>query len=1267
MSLFRKGLHIAGRQLVIVAGVVAALILLLIGSGAWLSDAVAQRKDEIATWAGERSGYQIEIGEAGLYWLDFLPKLMLSNVTVLTPDSQRPVVEFDTLYVGIDLFNSIEARQAVIDSASISGLRLGVKRDANGQFSVRDLNWRLDDKTSNDKQWQAALAGLEQLQLQDAEVSYQDALRPKLSGHYQLHQVIFNQSGNWLAADVDLTLPQQLGQQLLLSGEIRRDGDNWPEWQVTVDGSQLQLATFLVGQKFSGVALEQGRGDLRVTASKQADNLIANGLLRLQSSHFVRITENHSETDVSVPPLIVDYLDTEFNWMQQGDGWQLDLKSLDLQVNGEAWPETQLRASHDPAQGSQLQSNYLRLSDLSAAAALIDAAPDWLKASAPVGDVSDLQLTVDKDHTIQQVQATVAELGLQENGDIPGVSGLSFILDWNAGLVDVQLDSQEVAVYASNWLPETLYLDSLDGKLQWQLAPQGGQLNVTQLQILNEDMNATLSGSYRRGEPQRADISLALADFNVASWLNYVPERVLEPEFLDWARDAFVAGRVDQGQIQLSGDPAAFPFDTQPDAGSFAMQLSVSGVELNYGDGWPSLKSVNGSVSGSGNDLQISTSSGQIAGFAFAGVDANIDNLINGMPELTVNGLLNGEAQQGLNFLKNSPLASRFGPIADWLTLTGNTQLKLGLNVPLLDPDATQVQGEIALQENQLLIEGLPDLTFEQLGGQINFDNDGLSAEQLNAQVAGEPAVVSIEPQAENTRIQLNSAFNVSQLASVWQLDLPAGISGRSSVQANVDVAETQPGDFTVEVSVNSDLQGVIIDFPEPFNKPPAQSLPLTLNLSPEQEKLTFDLQLADWLTAKAAITGDDLRAAVSLGSQPAVLPASGIRVVGQLQTLSISEWQKWWQQNVNSDTDRNWQIDTADLRFDQLLWNSFELNDVAVNVLRQPVVWQIKIAAQQLKGDINWPASGDSLPTLHFDFVDLPLPSNVIDDKGIASRPALWPGFELNIDNLTLDDMKLGRLQARAVRDPLRWQLVSASLQSPTLQASASGDWRRNDDGDNTQLTLQLNSDDLANLLVDLGYQPAISARRVSVDGNFTWPDAPLNFDRRDFLGQMQLDVGSGQLKDVEPGAAGRIFGLFSFTAIPRRLALDFSDLFGSGFGFKSISGRFDFANGLATTNNLQMRGDSALVTVTGPINLVERTYNQTVHITPNVASTLPLAGAVAGGPIGLGVGTAIFIVDKLASNLFDKELVDIITYRYQLTGPWDAPEMKLQTAEQP
>jgi uncharacterized protein YhdP len=166
---------------------------------------------------------------------------------------------------------------------------------------------------------------------------------------------------------------------------------------------------------------------------------------------------------------------------------------------------------------------------------------------------------------------------------------------------------------------------------------------------------------------------------------------------------------------------------------------------------------------------------------------------------------------------------------------------------------------------------------------------------------------------------------------------------------------------------------------------------------------------------------------------------------------------------------------------------------------------------------------------------------------------------------------------------------------------------------------------------------------------------------------GNLNLQIDDGQLVDVEPGAAGRIFGLMSFAAIPRRLALDFSDFFGKGFSFREISGDFQFANGQAVTDNLNMRGDSASIDVTGPINIVDRTYHQTVVVTPNVSSTLPLAGAVAGGPVGLGVGTAIYLVDRIAGRLFDRDLVDMISYRYRLTGPWDDPDLSLKTPENP
>jgi uncharacterized protein YhdP len=215
----------------------------------------------------------------------------------------------------------------------------------------------------------------------------------------------------------------------------------------------------------------------------------------------------------------------------------------------------------------------------------------------------------------------------------------------------------------------------------------------------------------------------------------------------------------------------------------------------------------------------------------------------------------------------------------------------------------------------------------------------------------------------------------------------------------------------------------------------------------------------------------------------------------------------------------------------------------------------------------------------------------------------------------------------------------------------------------DRSQFEIVASSDDLKALLAYYGYQEVVEARQVQLNSQLNWAGNPAQFSLVAMQGQLDLSVGRGSLIEVEPGAAGRIFGLLSIAAIPRRLALDFSDLFGKGFDFSAITGHFTFADGIARTDDLVMRGDSALIEVAGPVNLVDQTYDQVVKVTPEVSSTLPIAGAVAGGPVGLGVGTAILLVDKIAGTLFDREIVNLISYQYALTGPWDSPRLNVVT----
>jgi uncharacterized protein YhdP len=64
---------------------------------------------------------------------------------------------------------------------------------------------------------------------------------------------------------------------------------------------------------------------------------------------------------------------------------------------------------------------------------------------------------------------------------------------------------------------------------------------------------------------------------------------------------------------------------------------------------------------------------------------------------------------------------------------------------------------------------------------------------------------------------------------------------------------------------------------------------------------------------------------------------------------------------------------------------------------------------------------------------------------------------------------------------------------------------------------------------------------------------------------------IEKGQFLKSEPGAA-RLLGVLSLQALPRRLMLDFSDVFGEGFAFDFVRGDVRIEQGVATTNNFQM-----------------------------------------------------------------------------------------------
>ena len=112
------------------------------------------------------------------------------------------------------------------------------------------------------------------------------------------------------------------------------------------------------------------------------------------------------------------------------------------------------------------------------------------------------------------------------------------------------------------------------------------------------------------------------------------------------------------------------------------------------------------------------------------------------------------------------------------------------------------------------------------------------------------------------------------------------------------------------------------------------------------------------------------------------------------------------------------------------------------------------------------------------------------------------------------------------------------------------------------TDLDFVLTASDVGALLKRLGYPDAVRAGTASMKGKLGWQGAPTGLDYDTLNGQFTLLAESGQFRKLNPGV-GRLLGVLNLQSLPRRITLDFRDVFSEGFAFDRISGSIDVEKG--------------------------------------------------------------------------------------------------------
>ncbi|MDD5027944.1 MAG: AsmA-like C-terminal region-containing protein, partial [Rhodoferax sp.] len=224
-------------------------------------------------------------------------------------------------------------------------------------------------------------------------------------------------------------------------------------------------------------------------------------------------------------------------------------------------------------------------------------------------------------------------------------------------------------------------------------------------------------------------------------------------------------------------------------------------------------------------------------------------------------------------------------------------------------------------------------------------------------------------------------------------------------------------------------------------------------------------------------------------------------------------------------------------------------------------------------------------------------------------------------------------------------WARINAQGAAPGANAGAP-ERRR------TVLNFRLDVGDGGKLLERFGMPGVVRQGSGKIEGQVAWVGSPLKPDYPTLSGALTVNVGRGQFLKADPGLA-KLLGVLSLQALPRRLTLDFRDVFSEGFSFDFLRGDVTLDKGIARTNNLQMKGVNAAVLMDGQANLADETQDIKVVVVPEVnAGTASLIATVINPAVGLG--------SFLAQWLLRRPLMDSATQEFHIDGSWADPRVR-------
>ncbi len=1246
-----------GRLLWWVSAAVIVSLALALSAARLLLPGMGEYRGQVVDLVERTIHRQVEIGAMDAAWYRFSPVLRLQQVVIhdkAFPDGQLDIGE---IQVGLDIISSLWQRKWLTSGIRIIGVKLAVQTDLSAAredaLNLDAFYWLMSQKSVSLEKIEL---GWKDPGLLERAVQF-TALSAKLRNDGWRHQLL-------VKTDINAHYGKHIELAADLSGPLK-----WPkDWRgkVYLKTDQFHLTSVNRLAKTLGYTI---RGDVNLEAWAG----IRDRQLKWTAGSIQIDRPWVKRRDVDNVSYAVDTLSSHFSLRALPNGWNMELQHFSLTRHKQTvWPDTRLRAILNSGETLSVHGmvNHVSISETGQFLILLpwidEAMCQRIQHMQAEGELTDTAFELDlsdKKPPQLSLRSAFSHLGVSSYEGLPAATGLSGSLEGNLQAGNITLDTHASSLHLPKVFSEVLELSRLTGKLHWQRLSDRFRVSSGQLLMESAAFNAQtrLQLDWLPGQAAPwVDVQLHADEVQLVDVKHYLPDRVMRPKALKWLRQAFPSGTARNINFLLQGPLNHVPFDQHD--GRLEARFDFDDVQLDYHPLWGQLDALSGSALFAGRSMRITGTSATLLDASVERVVAVIDDFAR--PVLGIDGTVSGTLESLLAYINYSPLRDKFGKLVDKLTTRGDASLQLELRIPL-HPGLghLKVNGDIDFLGNDLVVND-NKVSLDGVRGVLNFTAHGVTAHDIDAKLFGHPVKVAVYPKgsASQRRTIVDIAGDL-ELVDKLEKENPKVkpyLKGAAHWNALLQIPEGKhAASRHVRIKLLSDLKGVAIRLPAPFTKASGEKRPVSISWAPGKlSSLPLDIKLGDDVALQVLMrkkSGGLRKAGIHFGEGAASLPPSDvIHLDGWLDSLNLDAWIDLVRDIArhNTLTSNTAPPVSTDLHIREVSLLGYLAQGLKLSSQTEDP-WRFTIGGRDMVGQASWtPATGDGVPTLTVRLEKLTAVKEPDTGKAghkVTLTPERLPNLDLDIGAVQLGPYDLGKVAIQGKRVPEGMDFPHLKIDSPAIAFKGEGAWLQQGKQQSTRFRADITGGELGELVKMFDERGVIEGARMKGHASLDWPGNPASFNLATVEGKISLETGKGRLVEVKEGA-GKLLNLFSLNSLQRRLTLDFTDLTKEGFSFDKMAGSMVISDGNAYTEDFVIEGSSAIIEISGRTGLATRDYDQLIKVTPQVSSSLPLAGAIAGGP---AVGAAVYLAERLVGKRFNR----MAQVRYKVTGSWDKP----------